>query len=92
MIAMKLNEKRSAASQLRLCAMTLSGTKSRRMFRYEPKKKNLYECSHDGWPSTRRESARREKKGFGGWAPLPFSRRGVRSVTAGIGEEWQTVM
>ena len=47
-IAMKLKEKRRAASQFNLWEMMLRGTKTRRMLRYEPKMKNLYECHHDG--------------------------------------------
>ena len=47
-MAMKLKLKRRAASQFNLWEMMLRGTKTRRMLRYEPKMKNLYECHHDG--------------------------------------------
>ena len=41
MIAMKLKEKRRAASKLRVWAMILKGTKIRRTLSHEPKRKNL---------------------------------------------------
>jgi len=59
MIARKLKPKRRATSKCIWCAMTLRGTKTRRILNQDPKKNHLYDSSQVGSPSALRIDMKR---------------------------------
>jgi hypothetical protein len=74
MMAMKLKEKRSAASQFRSEDMMLKGTKRRNRLRYDPNMKYLKDWVHDGSPSAAINVFMRCAKVGLEWVPFPLSR------------------
>lgn len=76
-MARKLKLKRRAASQFRWWEMKLNGTKTRKIFKYDPKKKDLIESDQRGSFSAFMSEARRWLNVWGLWGePL---RSGVLS-------------